>query len=143
MAATLEHASLIDRPVSKVFYFMATEHVRNHPRWDDDIELEQVSEGPIGVGTLIRRRNIRSGTAVDGTMEVVEFEPDRAFGVIIHDGPMEIRSRITFEAVGDDQTKVTTHVELPGMDASMDKGFLMSRLERSARHRRELMEAEI
>ena len=53
------------------------------------MQLEQVSDGPIGVGTVIRRRNTHSGTPVDGTMEVVEFEPDRAMGVVIHDGPRE------------------------------------------------------
>ena len=142
MSITIEHTSDIDRPISKVFHFMATQHVQNHPRWDDDIELEQVSDGPIGVGTVIRRRNRRGGTMVEGTMEVIEFEPNMSFGVVIRDGPMEIRSRITFEALGDAQTRVTTFVELPGVDESLDKSFLMSRLERSAQNRRRLIEAE-
>jgi hypothetical protein len=53
------------------------------------MELEQISDGPIRVGTVIRRRNSRSGTPVEGTMEVVEFEPNRAFGMIIHEGPVK------------------------------------------------------
>jgi len=134
---------MIDRPVAKVFQFYAVEHVRNHPRWDPDIELEQISGSPIGVGTVIRRRNSRSGTPVEGTMEVVEFEPNRALGMIIHDGPVEMRGRTTFEAVGDDRTVITTVVELPGMDESMDKSFLISRLERSGRNMKQLMESEI
>ena len=50
-----------------------------------------MSDGPIGVGTMIRRRNSRSGTPVEGTMEIVEFEPNRVMAVMIHDGPVEIR----------------------------------------------------
>jgi hypothetical protein len=89
----LQVSQVIDRPVAKVFHFYAYEHVRNHPRWDPDIEIEQVSDGPIGVGTVIRRRNSRSGTPVEGTMKVVELEPHRAFGLDIHDGPVEMHGR--------------------------------------------------
>ena len=143
MPAQFRISQVIDRPVDKVFHFYAHEHVRNHPRWDPDMELEQITEGPIGVGTVIRRRNSRYGTPVEGTMEVVEFEPNRAFGVVIHDGPVEILGRATFEAVSDNQTTMTTIVELPGADESMDRSFLTSRLERSARNQKRLMESEI
>ena len=134
---------MIDRPLAKVFHFYAHEHVRNHPRWDPDIELEQVSDGPIGVGTVIRRRNSRSGTPVEGPMEVVQSEPNRAFGMIIHDGPVEMHGRATFEAIGDNQTTITTIIELPGMDESMDKSLLISRLERSGQNMKQLIESEV
>ena len=143
MSVKLQVSQVIDRPVAKVFHFLAREHVRNHPRWDPDIELEQVSEGPIGVGTVIRRRNSRSGTPVEGTMEVVEFEPDRAFGTVIHDGSVEMRGRTTFEPEGDDQTTITIIVDLPGMNESMDKSFLTSRMERSVQNMKRLIESEV
>ncbi|MEJ2263696.1 MAG: SRPBCC family protein [Anaerolineales bacterium] len=143
MSVRLQVSQVIDRPVAKVFHFLAREHVRNHPRWDPDIELEQVSEGPIGVGTVIRRRNSRSGTPVEGTMEVVEFEPNRAFGTVIHDGPVEMRGRTTFEPEGDDQTTITIIVDLPGMNESMDKSFLTSRMERSVQNMKRLIESEV
>jgi uncharacterized membrane protein len=143
MSVQFQISQVIDRPVDKVFRFYAHEHVRNHPRWDPDIELVQVSDGPIGVGTVICRRNSRSGTPVEGTMEVVEFEPNRAMGMIIHDGPTEMRGRATFKAVSDHRTIITTIVEIPGMDESMDRSFLTSRLERSGRNMKQLMESEI
>jgi hypothetical protein len=143
MSVRLQVSQVIDRPVAKVFHFLAREHVPNHPRWDPDIELEQVSEGPIGVGTVIRRRNSRSGTPVEGTMEVVEFEPNRAFGTVIHDGPVEMRGRTTFEPEGDDQTTITIIVDLPGMNESMDKSFLTSRMERSVQNMKRLIESEV
>jgi Polyketide cyclase / dehydrase and lipid transport len=142
MSVQLQVSQVIDRPVAKVFHFLAHEHVRNHPRWDPDMELEQISEGPTGVGTLIRRRNSHSGTPVEGTMEVVEYEPNRAMGMLIHDGSVEMRSRMTFEAVSDDQTKITINVELPGMDESMDKSFLTSAIERSVQNMKQLIESE-
>src|SRR5512139_790574 len=132
MALQFESSQVIDRPIDKVFHFFAVEHVRNHPRWDSDIELWLDSDSPIGVGTIIRRRNKRSGTPVEGTMEVVEYELNRVIAMVIHDGPAETRGRTTFEALSDNQTKITTIIDIPGMDGSTDKTFLNSRLERSA-----------
>jgi hypothetical protein len=143
MTAQFQHSQVIDRPLADVFQFYAREHVRNHPRWDPDIELEQVSDGPIGVGTIIRRRNSRSGTPIEGSMEVVEYVPNQAIAMIIHDGPVEMRGRTTFEPVSDHQTTISTFIELPGMDDSMDKSFLLSRLDRSGRNMKQLIEAEI
>ena len=79
----------VDRPVDDVWRFYAVEHVRNHPRWDSDMHLEQLSDGPIGLGTSIRRVNTRWDTPVEGEMEVVEFDPERAFAVSIHDRNMD------------------------------------------------------
>ena len=143
MALQFESSEVIDRPIDKVFHFYAVEHVRNHPRWDSDIELWLDSDGPIGVGTIIRRRNKRSGTPVEGTMEVVEFEPNRALAMVIHDGPAEMRGRTTFEAINDHQTRITTIIDIPWMDENTDKTFLNSRLEHSSRIRKQLMESEI
>jgi uncharacterized membrane protein len=143
MALQFESSQVIDRPIDKVFHFYAVEHVRNHPRWDSDIELWLDSDAPIGVGTVIHRRNSRSGKPVEGTMEVVEFVPNRVIGMVIHEGPSEMRGRTTFEALSDNQTKITLILDIPGMDASTDKTFLNSRLERSAQIRKQLMESEI
>ena len=46
MTAKFQHSQVIDRPIDKVFHFMVNEHVRNHPRWDPQMALEQVSGGP-------------------------------------------------------------------------------------------------
>ena len=143
MALQFESSQVIDRPIDKVFHFFAVEHVRNHPRWDPDIELWLDSDAPIGVGTVIHRRNKRSGTPVEGTMEVVEFEPNRVLAMLIHDGPAEMRGRTTFEAISNNQTKLTTIIDIPWMDENTDKTFLNSKLERSAQIRKQLMESEI
>ena len=132
----------IDRPVAEVFQFYAREHVRNHPRWDPDMQLEQVSDGPIGVGTMIRRRNTHSGTPVEGTMEVVEFESDRAFGVVIQDGPAETRGRVTFKAEAPERTTLTIHAEFFDMDEALTD-WIAGMVERSARNIKQLVESEV
>jgi type II secretory pathway predicted ATPase ExeA len=76
-------------------------------------------------------------------MEVVEYEPNKAMAMVIHDGNAEMRGRTTFEALNENQTTLTTFIEIPGMDDSMDKSFLLSRLERSGQIRKQLMETEI
>jgi hypothetical protein len=92
MAVRVEVSTVVDRAVADVWRFYAVEHVRNHPRWDPDMKLEQITEGPIGLGTVIRRRNTHFDTPVEGTMEVVEFDPERVIASVIHDGPVETRS---------------------------------------------------
>ena len=132
MALQFESSQVIDRPIDKVFHFFAVEHVHNHPRWDPDIELSLDFDAPIDVGTIIHRRNKRSGAPVEGTMEVVEFEPNRVFATDIHDGPAFMHGRVTFEAINENQTRITTMIDIPWMDETADKSFLNSRLEQTA-----------
>jgi hypothetical protein len=143
MSLHIEYSHVVNRPVDKVFHFMVVEHVNNHPRWDSDIELWLDSDAPIGVGTIIRRRNLRSGTPVEGRMEVTEYELNRKFTTIIQDGPTKMIGGIRFEPTGDDQTSVTTVIDLPDMDENTDTSFLMKRLEEVAKIREALIEAEV
>ncbi len=137
----MELSQVIDRPVSDVFRFYAVHHVQNHPRWDPAIELWLDSDDPIRVGTVIHRRNSRSGTPVEGTMEVVEFEPNKALGVVTHDGPMEIRGRALFEETEPDRTALTLHVEIPTMDESMAEPMTAA-IQQSLRNIKQLIETE-
>src|SRR3990172_4961057 len=97
MSVKVQVSEVIDRPIAEVFQIHAHDHVGNHPRWDPFMQLEQVSDGPISVGTIIKRINSHSGAPVEGTMEIVEFEPNQAFGMIVHDGPVEMVARATYE----------------------------------------------
>jgi hypothetical protein len=140
MAVRMEVSQEIDRPVPVVFKFYADDHVRNHPRWDPDIQLWRDSDEPMGLGTIIQRRNSHWGTAVEGTMEVVEYEPNRAIGVVIRDGPMETDGRATFEEASEGRTRLTIRAEMP-IDKSM-KDRISGLMQRSIRNIKELIEAE-
>jgi Polyketide cyclase / dehydrase and lipid transport len=136
----IEVSEEIERPVPVVFKFFAEDHVRNHPRWDPYIELWLDSEVPIGAGTVIQRRNTRSGTPVEGTMEVVEWEPNRSMGMVTRDGPMEIHGRATFEEMCESRTRLTLAAEMP-IDGSM-KDHIEGSIRQSTGRIKELVEAE-
>ena len=106
------------------------------------MQLEQVSDGPIGVGTIIKRINSHSGSPVEGTMEIVEFEPNRAIGMIVRDGPIEMITRAGYEAEGDGKTNVTLSLEIPGMDESM-ADMLTSEMEKVAQTIKQFIESEV
>lgn len=142
MSVQFQVSQVIDRPVATVFDFTVREHVRNHPRWDPYMELEQVTEGPIKVGTIIRRRNSHSGSPVEGAMEVVEFEPDHAVAWVIHDGNVETRARTTFESLSNDRTNMTVHIELPHMDETTDTEPMAINIQRSFQNIKQLIETE-
>jgi hypothetical protein len=140
MAVRIEVSEEIDRPVGVVFKFYADDHVRNHPRWNPDIELWRTSDEPIGLGTIIQRRNSRSGTVVEGTMEVVEYEPNRAIGMIIREGGMEIYGRTTFEEASEGRTQLTIRAEMPINESMKDR--MTGSVQRSISNIKELIEAE-
>ena len=142
MSVQLHLSENISRPVANVFHFFAEEHVRNHPRWDPFIRLEQVSDGPIGIGTIIKRINSRSGTPVEGTMQVVEFVPNQVIGMLTHDGPVEITGRATFEAISEDRTNLTLNVEIPSMDEAME-GMIRGAIQKSLQNIKQLVESEV
>ena len=50
MSVKVQVSKVIDRSVADVFRIHAYEHVRNHPRWDPLMQLEDLTDGPMGVG---------------------------------------------------------------------------------------------
>lgn len=137
----LEIEVVIERPVATVWDFVAVRHVQNHPRWDPDLELEQISDGPLGLGTLIRRQNARYEPPTEGTMEIVEFVPEQVMGTKIQDGPIETRGRVTLTPDGTDRTTVTLWAEFPGMDEAR-RDEILRLVQRTARTIKQLIEGE-
>lgn len=106
------------------------------------MELEQVSMGPIGLGTKIRRRNRHFDEPVDGEMQIIEWEPQRAMGAEIHDTNLEAVGRATFKAVGPARTRLTIEADFPAMDEATAQP-LRPAMERTARNIRELIESDV
>ncbi len=127
--ATVTVSGVIERPPAEVFRVIATEHVENHPRWDPNMSLEQVTPGPMGVGTVIRRSYMQGDQRVDGEMEVTEYDPDRAMGFVIRDGPAEFRSRVTLEPDGQ-HTRLTILLDADVPVERMDEGPIRASLDR-------------
>lgn len=134
----LELSQVIERPPDEVFRFIATNHVQNHPRWDPQMQLRQVTEGPIAVGSVIHRRHTHSGAPQEGTMEFVEYSPPHAFGMVIRDGSVEMHSRMTFQPHGQHATLITGTLDVPSMAEPMDP----APFEHSLRRMKELIESD-
>ncbi|HEX6300202.1 MAG TPA: SRPBCC family protein [Acidimicrobiia bacterium] len=137
----IQVSTVINRPVSTVWDWYAVHHVENHPRWDPSLELEATSDDPIGVGTVIKRRATRFGNTTEGTMEVTEFEPEKAMRVRTQDGPTKINGWVLFETLGANETRVILGGEFPGMDDSMEEN-IRPMMERSASNIKSLIESE-
>lgn len=85
----------INRPVAEVFEYV------NDPtkmaEWNSTIEEATASERPVKVGTRIHTRIRMLGRKVDGTLEVVEYEPNKRVAWT-SDEPFPLKGSYTFEA---------------------------------------------
>jgi len=134
----VELSQEFDRPPSVVFRFLVVDHIANHPRWDPQMELWPITDGPIRLGSVIGRRQSRGEVPTEGTMEVVEYAQDRSVGWLVHDGPFVLHSSLSFQPIDGTRTLMTMRIELP--DAV--KAFDPSLVERSLRNMKALVEAE-
>jgi hypothetical protein len=134
-------STAIDRPVADAWRWYAVDHVTNHPRWDPDMELAQITDGPIGLGTRIRRRNHHFDEPIEGEMEIVEWQPERVMGTRIRDANTDTHGRVTFDTMGPTRTRLTIEADFPGMDEAT-AARIRPLVERSARNIRHLMESE-
>ena len=141
MPVKAQASGTVDQPVSKVFRFHAVEHVQNHPRWDPNIQLDHLTDGPMAVGKKIKRINSRSGQPVEGTMEVTEFEQNQAVTMLIQDGPVKLIARATYESEGNDKTRLTMKIEFPDI-AEMDTEMLVTAMQGSIRNINQLLLSE-
>ncbi len=98
--ARIEGEILINRPVDVVFDFVADE--RNEPRFNPQMRrVEQISAGPIGLGTQFRAETVSGGRTVEMVIEFTAFERPRRLTSHTRMSSMDIRGTLTFEPVPD------------------------------------------
>ncbi len=91
---------VINRPVEEVFDFVSDE--RNEPRYNPQmIRVEQVSGGPIGVGTQFRAEARSGGRSVPMLIEFTSFERPVRLGSHSSMSSMIIDGELTFEPCRD------------------------------------------
>jgi carbon monoxide dehydrogenase subunit G len=89
---------VINRPVDEVFDFVADE--RNEPRFNPRMRLaEQISDGPIGVGTRFRAEMVSMGRTVEMVVEFTGYERPRRLASMTYMSSMDIRYILMFEPV--------------------------------------------
>jgi len=83
--AKLEVSVVIKRPVEEVFSF--TNDSADDTKWSSGlVEVNQVSEGPVGVGTIKREVNRILVKRIENTYEITEYEPNKKYSCKKHLG---------------------------------------------------------
>jgi uncharacterized protein YndB with AHSA1/START domain len=118
----------IQRPVEDVYAYATT--VATMPEWRGDVsEAEQLTDGPLGVGTRIRAGGKALGRPIGIVIEVTELEPGARFGYRPVSGPLRTHNVYTFESeAGGTLVTLTDDIELSGIFRLFEP--LMSRMVR-------------
>jgi uncharacterized protein YndB with AHSA1/START domain len=88
---------------------------RNLPAWQGTAAVEQLTAGPVAVGTRFRETHERMGRRLESVTEVTAYEPDRRFAVRVAEGPVPIDGDWRF-APADGGTRIdfSASVQLSG-----------------------------
>lgn len=91
---------VIDRPVEEVFDLVADE--RNEPRYNRHMRrAEQITDGPIGVGTRFRAEIRSIGRTIPMVTEITAYERPHRYASSTHLPIMDTKGTVTFESVPD------------------------------------------
>ena len=109
----LERDIVIGRPVGEVFSYVA--EPSNLPTWQPTVVEVRRPEGEIEVGSRFGETRNFVGKRFQTTVEVVELEHERVFGIRVVDGPLPITIRHLFEpADGATHLTIAGEAELRG-----------------------------
>jgi len=107
---TIERSIVIGRPVDEVWGFV--HDITNDALWQTTLaESEQLTDGPMGVGTRVREVRHFLGLRIELAWEVTEFEPYRTSAVKAVSGPVPLSGRYLLESL-DAGTRLTVSGEL-------------------------------
>jgi hypothetical protein len=94
----VEGEIIISRPVEEVFDFVADE--RNEPRYNQRMLLaEQISEGPVGLGTRFRTELKTMGRTMPMIVEFTGYERPWRLASLTRSSMMETAGALRFEPV--------------------------------------------
>lgn len=134
----------INRPVQEVFAFFVDPALAG--RWQTAVaEAEQITEGPVGVGTRFRVIRNYLGRRLESTEEVIEYVPNRTFALRALSSPIPYEARSTFEEV-DGATRIVASVQGDASGFFMAAGPVLARvlkreMESNLGHLKDLLEA--
>lgn len=96
---TFRFAIEVARPVHDVFEYV-TDPAKLR-EWQGTDNVEQVTAGPVELGTRLREVRVVLGRRLESVTEVVAYEPDRRFEIRILSGPAPVEDRWAFEDAAD------------------------------------------
>ena len=72
---------LIECPANKVFEYIGEDLFLNYPKWSPEVkELEQLSNGPVQLGTVARQVRVDHGHRSESRFRITIHEPHRRVG---------------------------------------------------------------
>ena len=105
----IDLSTLIDRPIRDVFAFVS--NLNNMSKWNAAVvSLQQVTPGPIAVGTKFKSVGEMMGRRIEGDVQVTAYEPDNKTGFQMQAGPVQVNVTINFKTVGTG-TKVSLNAQ--------------------------------
>jgi len=124
-----EKSVLINRPQQEVFDFVT--NLSNDPKWQSSIEsVEQVSDGPIGVGSTWRYVTKLLGRKNETEIQMTSYDPPHQSHVKAVSGPIPFENTHTFkEQNGGTLLTFTGQAEIGGF-FKMAEGLAGKQLEK-------------
>ena len=106
----IERSIVIERPIEEVWDFV--HEPANDALWQTTLtESEELTDGPMRVGTRVREVRRFLGLRIETTWEVTEYEPTRRSAIRGTSGPIPLSGGYRLEAV-DTGTRFTVTGEL-------------------------------
>jgi hypothetical protein len=141
----IERSIVIGRSVDEVWEFV--HDIANDRLWQTTLaESEQLTDGPMGVGTKVREVRHFLGLRIELAWEVTEFEPNRRSAIKGVSGPVPLSGGYHLEPI-DAETRFTVRGELDahGLFKLAEPVFARitaRELEANLGHLKDLLEAE-
>ena len=106
----VERNIVIDRPIGEVWEYV--NDPSNDVTWQSTLlESEQLTDGPVGVGTRVREVRQFLGVRIETAWEVKEYEPTSRSSIESVSGPVPFKGSYVLESVNGG-TKLTVVGEL-------------------------------
>jgi carbon monoxide dehydrogenase subunit G len=110
MSLNGSHEVLVRRAPAEVFAVVSD--LARAPSWVPGlVEMTQLTEGPVAVGTQFRQRIHLAGRDVEGVLVVSALEPDRVFAHTSRAGPAKLFGHFELAPV-EGGTRVAHHHEI-------------------------------
>jgi uncharacterized protein YndB with AHSA1/START domain len=96
----VEQSVVIRRPPKEVFAFLSD--LENWSRWQPELrEVEQISRGPVAVGTTFRQALDAGGKRIELIGQVIEYEPNENLSLDYVRGGLSFRLHFHLEPIDD------------------------------------------
>ncbi len=109
---------VVNCPIASAFAYVGYGFFENYRKWCPQVvELEPLSQGPVGAGCVARQVTLDRGIRSESTFTIADFEPPRRLEIKGQSEPF--RSTYEFVQEGEASTRVSFTFELEEVDLMM------------------------